>query len=300
LSPRSQSTRTWRTWQLLALAQLACACTVPDVKIVYVRADAAALGAPTDAQPNDAGAAARADAAGGGPQAGGDAPSGMDAGATSEMRTGSGGAGSGGAGAGGAAAHGGGGAAGGGAAGEAGHPEAGGPASNPCLVWLSANSTDTSPPPAAIEGGLETTIGAPARQYICRTKPAGSDYAVPGKVVFGLGCYVTARVAGQIMQFTANDPFEVLTAGPGCAFSWQSATTTTRPNRAIDLGDPSGGGHYACSGYYTSVRSSGTQIGQVFPTTDVPPHNECYFESFFGPLQPQDPVNFQILAQDTP
>jgi hypothetical protein len=292
LPPRSQSTR---TWQLLALAQLACACSVPDLKIVYVRADAAVAGGA-----NDAGGAARPDAAGqldagGGPQAGGDAPNGMDAGAVPETRDGSGVAG-----ASGAAAHGGGGDPAGGAPGEAGHPVAGGPADNPCLVWLRAKSADASAPPGAIEGGLETTIGAPARQYICRTKPAGSDYAVPGKVIFGLGCYVTARVAGQIMQFTANDPFDVLTAGPGCEFSWQSATTTTRPNRAIDLGDPSGGGHYACSGYYTSVRSSGSQIGQVFPTTDTPAHNECYFESFFGPLQPQDPANFKILAQDTP
>jgi hypothetical protein len=296
LPPRSPSTR---TWQLLALAQFVCACSVPDLKIVYVRSDAAVLRGATDAQASDTGAATSPDSApnldaGGGLRAGSDAPNGMDAGAVSERHAGSGGAGSGGAD--GTAAHGGAGST----AGETGHPQAGGPADNRCQVWLSANSTDAAAPPGAIEGGLETTIGAPARQYICRSKPPGSDYAVPGKVVFGLGCYLTARVAGQIMQFTANDPFEVLTAAPGCAFSWQSATTTTRPNRAIDLGDPSGGGHYACSGYYTSVRSSGTQIGQVFPTSDTPPHNECYFESFFGPLQPQDPENFWILAQDTP
>jgi hypothetical protein len=162
----------------------------------------------------------------------------------------------------------------------------------------------TDPAPAdAVQGGLETTIGPPAMQYVCRTKPDGAAYEVPGKIIFGLGCYVTyANVNGEMVDYTApaDKPVDVLTPKPSCHVSWQSATTSTIPHRALDLGDTPGQPHYACHGYYTSVGSSGTQIGNVLMTSDAPPQNQCWFESFVGPQQPQDPIHFEILAQDQP
>jgi hypothetical protein len=98
----------------------------------------------------------------------------------------------------------------------------------------------------------------------------------------------------------SSDPIEVLTVRSGCSFSWQTASNAMLPSKALDLGNPLGGGHYACLGYYTSAISSGTQIGNVLVSADQPSHNECWFESFVGPSQPQDAMHFEVLAQDMP
>jgi hypothetical protein len=174
---------------------------------------------------------------------------------------------------------------------------------NPCVVWKTVHASDSGPPEGAVLGGLETTVGPPAMQYVCRTKPPDSAYSVPGKVIFGLVCYVAYRMADGTMadyKTSGTEPIEVLTVRPGCGFSWQSATSATLPSKALDLGDPLGGAHYACHGYYTSAISSGTQVGNVIVSADQSPRNECWFESFVGADQPQDPMHFEVLAQDTP
>jgi hypothetical protein len=200
------------------------------------------------------------------------------------------------------------GASGGVGGGDAMQPDAGGSsvsptAPNPCVIWKSVHSSDSGPPEGAVLGGLETTVGPPAMQYVCRAKPPGLAYLVPGKVIFGLFCYVAYRMPdGTMADYTApsSDPIEVLTVRSGCSFSWQTASNAMLPSKALDLGNPLGGGHYACLGYYTSAISSGTQIGNVLVSADQPSHNECWFESFVGPSQPQDAMHFEVLAQDMP
>jgi hypothetical protein len=192
--------------------------------------------------------------------------------------------------------------------GDAMQPDAGGSSvsltePNPCVIWKSVHSSDSGPPEGAVLGGLETTVGPPAMQYVCRAKPPGLAYSVPGKVIFGLFCYVAYRTPdGTMADYTASssDPIEVLTVRSGCSFSWQTASNVTLPSKALDLGDPLGGGHYACHGYYMSSLSSGMQIGNVLVSADQPSQNECWFESFVGPSQPQDAMHFEVLAQDMP
>lgn len=170
-----------------------------------------------------------------------------------------------------------------------------------CAVWLRVNLRDTTVPAGAVEGGLETVAGSPTRQYVCRARPNGSTYTVPGKWIPGLGCYVAYRSGSSIMQFGVLDGMvDVLTASPGCSFSWRTASDLTLPPNAIDLGDPAGGPHYACHGYYSSIASAGTQIGVVIPSTDTPPKHQCWFQSFVGTSQPQNPTQFEVLAQDSP
>lgn len=92
---------------------------------------------------------------------------------------------------------------------------------------------------------------------------------------------------------------EILTAAPGCSFSWRTASGTMIPPGAVDLGDPAGGPNYACHGYYSSIASSGTQIGVVIPSTTEPVMQQCWFQTFVGAAQPQDAMMFEVLAQDT-
>jgi hypothetical protein len=92
--------------------------------------------------------------------------------------------------------------------------------------------------------------------------------------------------------------FEVLTPAPGCTFSWRKATATALPPGVADLGDPAGGGNYACHGDYSTVASSGKQIGTLIPSADKPAQYQCFFESFSNAIQPTDPQMFEVLVQD--
>jgi hypothetical protein len=156
-------------------------------------------------------------------------------------------------------------------------------------------------PAGAVEGGSEILTGTatPAKQYVCRARPAGNTYAIPGKYVVGQGCYVPYRQDGKVMKVDVLDGLiDVLLPAAGCSFSWQTASITMLPRNVIDLGDPAGGGNYACRGYYNSVASSGIQIGAVLATQDDPPLNQCWFESFVGVVQPAEPSEFEVLVLD--
>jgi hypothetical protein len=182
---------------------------------------------------------------------------------------------------------------------DAGPPPAPGPDEpNPCLVWLPATSRDRAPA-NAVEGGLEITAGLESRQYVCRVKPPDLDYAVPGKVIFGNGCLVAYRSNGATKAHNQQNgtPFEVLTAGPGCNFTWQSADNSSVPNGALDLSEPPLKKLYACRGNFQGPLSSGTQVGGVQGASDTPPRYECWFESYTSPMQPMNPMQFDVLVQ---
>ncbi|MET0386928.1 MAG: hypothetical protein ABW321_13260 [Polyangiales bacterium] len=297
----------------------ATACTVPELSIVESappRARDAAVEVPeTPTRPIDGGDGGPATAPGAlppepdaGSDAGGrDAPPAIDPPPPNDA--GAGGAPAAGGGAGGTAgdaAIGGSDAGGAGGVGGVGGQGAGGSggtedAPNPCIVWKRAFPSDAAPPEGAIEGGLEATIGAPSRQYICRVKPFDAAYPVPGKVMFGSGCFVVYRVNGRLATYAARaEPIEVLTAGPGCAFSWKGASFTSLPPKALDLGHPDDGSSYACHGYYSGPLSSGTQICHTYPADADPSQHVCWFELLGGPTQPQEPEQFEVLAQDSP
>lgn len=180
--------------------------------------------------------------------------------------------------------------------------EAGAPKdpSRSCIAWRSVDARSEMVPPGSVEGGLETVAGVPKQQYVCRFRPENSAYAIPGKYVVGLGCYVTRRVNGAVEQASVlTGTIDLLTPASGCSFSWRTANGTTLPASAVDLGDPAGGKHYACHGFYNGI-SSGTQIGTIIPSTDDKPVHQCWFQSFSGASQPADPTQFEVLAQDTP
>jgi hypothetical protein len=168
-----------------------------------------------------------------------------------------------------------------------------------CAVWVSVNVRDPLPE-GAVEGGFENVTGVTNRQYVCRIRPDGDTYAIPGKYVTGLGCYVIHRVDGEPMDASVvgSGSIEVLTAAPGCTFSWRSASPAMLPRGAIDLGNPVGGPNYACRGDYSSFGSSGKQIGSILLSSDDPPQNQCWFESFANAIQPSEPAVFEVLVQD--
>jgi hypothetical protein len=167
-----------------------------------------------------------------------------------------------------------------------------------CLVWTSINIRN-GPPPGAIEGGFETVAGVTTRQFICRIRPAGSTYAIPGKYVDRLGCYIARRHDAQVMDVSVLDGLiDVLVPAPGCTFSWRAASPGEIPAGAVDLGDPADGRNYGCRGEYSNLGASGTQIGTIIPSTDAPPVNQCWFESFGGTIQPTEPAEFEVLVLD--
>jgi hypothetical protein len=170
------------------------------------------------------------------------------------------------------------------------------PPTRACLVWTSINIRN-GPPAGAIEGGFETVAGVTTRQYICRLRPPGSVYAIPGKYVDSVGCYVTQRRGAQVNDTSVLDGLiDVLVPAPGCIFSWQAATPAEIPAGAVDLGDPADGRNYACRGDYENIGTTGIQIGTVIPSTDNPPLNQCWFESFASAIQPEDPAKFEVLV----
>ena len=169
-----------------------------------------------------------------------------------------------------------------------------------CLVWTSINIRN-GPPPGAIEGGFETIAGVTTRQYICRIRPAGGTYAIPGKYVDRVGCYIAHRPSeqAQVTDVSVLDGLiDVLVPAPGCTFSWRTATPAEVPAGAVDLGDPADGRNYACRGDYSNIGASGTQIGTIIPSTDNPPVNQCWFESFGNAIQPMDEAKFEVLVLD--
>lgn len=289
---------------LSSMALLSLACSVPDLRIeerASVRRTRDA-GAPTTdggaSEPRDEGSI--------------DDPPARDSGV--DVRTGSAGAAAPGGGRSGNAAT-----SGGGNAGAAGNAASGGRAGAPasaagaggaagtaqpmqlaraCLVWTSINIRN-GPPPGAIEGGAETVAGVTTRQFICRIRPAGSTYAIPGKYVDRLGCYIAHRQDAQVMDVSVLDGLiDVLVPAPGCTFSWRAASPAEIPADAVDLGDPADGRNYGCRGEYSNLGASGTQIGTIIPSTDAPPVNQCWFESFGGTIQPKDPAVFEVLVLD--
>jgi hypothetical protein len=169
---------------------------------------------------------------------------------------------------------------------------------NPCLVWMRVSSFDRAPA-NAVQGGLETTAGIDSRQYVCRVKPPNLDYPVLGKAIFGNGCLAAYRLDGTMRTHNQQNgsPFEVLTAGPGCTFTWEKADNENLPSGALDLSDPPGGNLYACHGDFDGPLSSGVQVGGVQGTTDTPPRYECWFESYTSPMQPLNPAAFEVLTQ---
>lgn len=178
-------------------------------------------------------------------------------------------------------------------------PEAGVPMEEPrnCVLWRSVDARDETLPEGTIEGGLETVAGVPTKQYVCRFRPQDSAYAIPGKYVVGLGCYVTRRVDGRVLDASALDGrIDVLTRSPGCTFSWRTAGSDLLPAEAIDLGEPVGAPHYACRGSYSGLASSGIQIGAVIESISAPKVHECWFQSFDGASQA--PMQFEVLALD--
>jgi hypothetical protein len=167
-----------------------------------------------------------------------------------------------------------------------------------CLMWTSINIRN-GPPPGAIEGGFETIAGVTTRQFICRIRPAGSTYAIPGKYVDRVGCYIARRQDAQVMDVSVLDGLvDVLVPAPGCTFSWRAASPAEIPAGAVDLGDPADGRNYVCRGEYSNVAASGTQIGTIIASTDAPPVNQCWFESFGGVIQPMEPAAFEVLVLD--
>jgi hypothetical protein len=170
----------------------------------------------------------------------------------------------------------------------------------PCAVWRSVDARDNAPPEGAVEGGLETIAGVSTPQYVCRVRPALSEYAVPGKYLAGQGCYVvvTRNGAAPMSVGVLDGMFEVLTAAPGCSLSWRKADSKSIPAGGMDLGDPPGAPHYACHGSYSATPTSGIQAGVIIPSKDTPPLNHCWFQSFAGAVQPNDPNDFEVLVQD--
>jgi hypothetical protein len=169
---------------------------------------------------------------------------------------------------------------------------------NPCLVWMKVSSLDRAPE-NAVQGGLETTAGIQSRQYVCRVQPPGLAYSVLGKAIFGNGCLAAFRVDGAMKVHNQQNgsPFEVLTAGPGCTFTWQKGDNTSVPSSVLDLSDPPGRKLYACHGDFQGPLSSGLQLGGVQGAADMPPRYECWFESYVSPMQPQNPATFEVLVQ---
>lgn len=169
---------------------------------------------------------------------------------------------------------------------------------NPCLVWKRVSSFDRAPADA-VQGGRETTAGIESRQYVCRVKPPDLDYPVVGKAIFGNGCLAAYRLDGKMKTHNQQNgsPFEVLTAGPGCTFTWQAADSTSLPNGVLDLSDPPGGKLYACRGDFDGPLSSGIQVGGLQGAADTPPRYECWFESYTSPMQPLNPAQFEVLTQ---
>ncbi|HTU64136.1 MAG TPA: hypothetical protein VMF89_36980 [Polyangiales bacterium] len=290
---------------LFATALLALACSVPSLRIE----ERAGVRGARDAGAADSGANEQLDAGSDDPRAGdsgaqvrtGEEPTAGTAAASGGGRSGSaatsGGSGAGQGGAGAAASAGSGGQAGTPAAGEggAGQPM---PPQRTCLVWTSINIRN-GPPEGAIEGGSETIAGVTTRQYICRIRPAGSTYAIPGKYVDRVGCYIARRQDAQVMDVSVLDGLiDVLVPARGCTFSWRAASPAEIPANAVDLGDPPDGRNYACRGEYSNLGASGTQIGTIIPSTDAPPVNQCWFESFGGVLQPIEPTKFEVLVLD--
>jgi hypothetical protein len=289
--------------QGLALAVLVCGCTVPEISFMDLKSAEAEpdAGIPADAPATDAGpdeTPEERDAEA--PVRTGEPPSAGAAGG-GKPRAGSGGAG---------------GSAGtapmtpdaagmGGAAGATEPPPD--PPDMPtemepmaaCAVWKTATPSDREPPAGAVEGGFENVAGVASRQYVCRFRPEGGAYAVPGKFIVGLGCYIAYRDGDRVVpKSLMRGDIEVLTPATGCSFSWRTAGPTTLPAGAVDLGDPAGGRNFACRGDYSAVASSGKQIGSILASSDDPAINQCYFESFSGAIQPMDPAQFEVLVQD--
>jgi len=296
---------------------LPMACTVPDLRIevrssVGEAPDAAAADSGTSEERDagtgdtprtrDSGTAVRTGEAGAGAAAPSDG--GRSGNAASGGRGGSGGSGASGASGGpGAVSAGGGGQAGSvqppaaGAGGAAGASQPMQP-TRACLTWTSINIRN-GPPAGAIEGGFETIAGVTTRQYICRIRPPGGTYAIPGKYVDRVGCYIVHRRDGQVTDLSVLDGLiDVLVPAPGCTFSWRAATPAEIPVGAVDLGDPADGRNYACRGSYSNIGASGTQIGTVILSTDNPPVNQCWFESFSNVFQPMEPTEFEVLVLD--
>jgi hypothetical protein len=287
---------------LSSMALLSLACIVPDLRIE----EQASIRGSRDAAAADGGASEQLDAGGS------DDPPARDSGA--DIRTGSAGTAAPSGGRSGNADI-----SGGGSAGAAGNTPSGGRAGTPaaaagtggaagaaqpveppraCLVWTSINIRN-GPPPGAIEGGFETLAGVTTRQFICRIRPAGSTYAIPGKYVDRVGCYIARRQDAQVVDVSVLDGLiDVLVPAPGCTFSWRAASPAELPAGAVDLGDPSDGRNYACRGAYSNVGASGTQIGTIIASTDAPPINQCWFESFGGAIQPTEPAAFEVLVLD--
>lgn len=275
------------TWLSCAGLLLSAACSVPDLTIqeqsVRVERDAAAADSDASAPPErDSGTDVSSAE---GPRAG----TGGSAG-SSEPAAGSGGAGERAAmpvaGTSGPAA------GSGGAAGMA------APEPRACLLWTSIDVRN-GPPAGAIEGGFETITGLTTKQYICRIRPPGSMYAIPGKYVDRLGCYVVQRSGNEVNDTSVLDgSIDVLVPAPGCTFSWVAVTGGQVPPGAVDLGDPPDGRNFACRGDYSSFGASGTQVGTVVPSTDNPPVNQCWFESYANAIQPNDPAKFEVLVLD--
>lgn len=169
-----------------------------------------------------------------------------------------------------------------------------------CAVWQRIGARDNAAPAGAVEGGFETVTGVTNRQYVCRFQPPGSSFAIPGKYIVGLGCYVTYRRNAQQVDDASmlDGMFEVLTPAPGCTFSWRKATATELPAGVADLGEPAGGRNYACHGDYGTVASNGKQVGTLIPSADNPPQYQCFFESFSNAIQPSEPSMFEVLVQD--
>jgi hypothetical protein len=169
---------------------------------------------------------------------------------------------------------------------------------NPCLVWVDATSLSRAPD-NAVEGGLEITAGIQSRHYVCRVQPPDLDYPVPGKAIFGNGCLVAYRVNGTMKAHNQQNgsPFEVLTSGPGCTFTWQTAGNSSLPSGAVDLSEPPGRKLYACHGDFEGPLSSGLQLGGLQGASDTPPRYECWFESYTSPMQPLNPMLFEVLTQ---
>ena len=168
---------------------------------------------------------------------------------------------------------------------------------NACLIWMKVSSRDRAPD-NAVEGGLETTAGIRTRQYVCRVQPPDLDHAVLGKAIFGNGCLAAYRLDGAMKTHNQQNgsPFEVLTSGPGCMFSWQKADNTSLPSGALDLSETPDRKLYACHGEFDGPLSSGVQVGGVQGAADMPPRYECWFESYASPMQPLNPATFEVLT----
>jgi len=166
-----------------------------------------------------------------------------------------------------------------------------------CAVWVSVNTRDDKAPANSVEGGLETIAGNNTKLYVCRARPNGSSYAEPGKYVVGLGCYVAHPVAGQVVEsITLDGRIDVLTAAPGCSFSWRSASSAKLPAEVMDLGDPAGGHKYACRASYLQFPSTGIEVGMIVEAPGSPAKLQCWFQSFSGVTQPTEPERFEVLS----